>query len=234
MGYSCVILDFDDTLVDFSASEDECLKKLYNKYQIELTEENLNVYKNANRQLWNDFDEGKIKKNIIEKHRFRDVVKTFGLMNITSEQLNKEYLGFLKMSSVLYDGVTEFLVDIEEHATLCIVTNGIDFVQKSRFKVSGIADFFDGFFTSDKMGVSKPDKRIFMNTLKTLGIENFKNVLVVGDNLKTDIKGAINSGLDSCWFNIDGKENTTKINPKFTARDFTELKSIILGQEITG
>ncbi len=232
MGYNCVILDFDDTLVDFKLSEEECLKKLYNKYQIEITDENLDVYRNANRQLWSDFDEGKIKKNIIEKHRFRDFIKTFGIPNVTSEQINKEYLGFLKMSSILYDGVNEFLVDIEEHVTLCILTNGIDYVQKSRFKHSGIQDFFDGFFTSDKMGVSKPDKRAFTTALKTLGIENFKTVLVVGDNLKTDIKGAINSGLDSCWFNIDNKENTTNIKPKFTARDFTELKSIILGEEI--
>ncbi len=232
MGYNCVIFDFDDTLVDFKKSEDESLKKIYNKYNIETTKENLDVYKNANRQLWADFDAGKIKKNIIEKHRFRDVIKEFHLLNITSEQLNKEYLNVLKNSAILYDGVVEFLVDIEEHVTLCIITNGIDYVQKSRIKVSGICDFFDGFFTSDKMGISKPDKRAFINPLKTLGIENFKKVLVVGDNLNTDIKGAINSGIDSCWFNIDDKENTTKITPKFVARDFTELKSVILGEEV--
>ncbi len=232
MGYSCVILDFDDTLVDFKASEDECLKKLYEKYAIETTQENLDIYKNTNRHLWAEFDAGKIKKSVIERNRFRDVVSTFNIPNITSEQLNKEYLNFLKNSAILYDGVQEFLIDIEEHATLCIITNGIDYVQKSRIKVSGLADFFDGFYTSEKMGTSKPDKRAFHNPLKNLGIENFKNVLVVGDNLNTDIKGAINAGLDSCWFNMQNIENTTKITPKFIARDFTELKNIILGEEV--
>ncbi len=233
MGYNCVILDFDDTLVDFKASEEECLKKLYEKYAIETTQENLDIYKKANRQLWAEFEAGKIKKNIIEKHRFRDLLKAFSIPNVTSDQLNKEYLGFLKNSAILYDGVEEFLVDIEEHATLCIITNGIDYVQKSRIKISGLSEFFDGFFTSEKMGVSKPDKRAFLTPLKTLGIENLKNVLVVGDNLNSDIKGAINSGLDSCWFNSQNIENTTKITPKFIARDFTELKSIILGEEVS-
>ena len=134
-----------------------------------------------------------------------------------------------KTSAVLFDGAIDFLVDIEEHVTIAIVTNGIDFVQQSRLKLCGVLDFADGVFTSEKVGASKPDRRIFTQALKTLGIENNSKVLVVGDNLVSDIKGGNNAGLDTCWFNFKGEENTTPIKPKFTAQDYTQLKNIILG-----
>ena len=61
-------------------------------------------------------------------------------------------------------------------------------------------------------------------------MKNNKKVLVVGDNLHSDIKGGINAGLDTCWVNFSGAENTTNITPTYTALDFTQLKIIILGE----
>ena len=91
--------------------------------------------------------------------------------------------------------------------------------------------FVDGIFTSEKTGFNKPDKRIFQAALKALGVENTKRVLVIGDNLNSDIKGGINAGLDTCWVNFNNQENNTNISPTHIARDFEELKYIILGDK---
>ncbi len=229
MAYNCVLLDFDDTIVDFKKSERESLEKLYNKYNIPVNDENIAIFIENNKKLWAEFDKGKIKKHIIEMQRFTPLVEKFNLKDVKSEVLNKDYLNFLKQSVHLYDGALEFLQDIEDFATLAIITNGIEHVQNNRLKLSGIQDFFDGVFTSEKMGFAKPDKRAFLTPLKTLGIENFEKVLMVGDNLNTDIKGANYANIDTCWINFDNKENTTNIKPKYTAVDFMQLKSIILG-----
>ncbi len=230
MSYNCVLLDFDDTLVSFAQSEKISLTKVYNKYNIPVTEENMEFYHSENEKLWRDFEKGKIKKKDIEKNRFQKVVSRFGLSGVTAEQMNRDYVNYLKNSAILMDGAIEFLEDIEDYATIAIVTNGIDSVQQNRLKLSRVIDFADGVFTSEKVGYNKPDKRIFFNALKTLGIENNKKVLVVGDNLHSDIKGGINAGLDTCWVNFDNVENTTNINPTYTALDFTQLKIIILGE----
>ena len=230
MSYNCVLLDFDETLVSFSQSEKISLTKVYNKYNIPVTEENLQFYHTENDRLWRDFEKGKIKKKDIEKNRFQKVVSQFKLSGVTSDQMNRDYVNHLKNSAILLDGAIEFLEDIEDYTTIAIVTNGIDSVQQNRLKLSRVIDFADGVFTSEKVGYNKPDKRIFFNALKTLGIENNKKVLVVGDNLQSDIKGGINAGLDTCWVNFNNEENTTNIQPTYTALDFTQLKMIILGE----
>ena len=230
MSYNCVLLDFDETLVSFSQSEKISLTKVYNKYNIPVTEENLQFYHTENDRLWRDFEKGKIKKKDIEKNRFQKVVSQFKLTGVTSDQMNRDYVNHLKNSAILLDGAIEFLEDIEDYTTIAIVTNGIDSVQQNRLKLSRVIDFADGVFTSEKVGYNKPDKRIFFNALKTLGIENNKKVLVVGDNLQSDIKGGINAGLDTCWVNFNNEENTTNIQPTYTALDFTQLKMIILGE----
>ena len=62
MSYNCLLLDFDDTLVSFAQSERISLTKVYNKYNIPVTEENLEYYHTENEKLWRDFEKGKIKK----------------------------------------------------------------------------------------------------------------------------------------------------------------------------
>ncbi|MBR4035632.1 MAG: YjjG family noncanonical pyrimidine nucleotidase, partial [Oscillospiraceae bacterium] len=194
------------------------------------TEENIQYYHQENEKLWRDFEKGKIKKKDIEKTRFQKVINKFGITGVTGDAMNRDYLNYLKNSAILLDGAMEFLEDIEDYATIAIVTNGIDAVQQNRLKLSRVIDFADGVFTSEKVGYNKPDKRIFLNALKTLGVENYKKVLVVGDNLHSDIKGGISAGLDTCWVNFNNEENTTNIRPTYTALDFTQLKNIILGE----
>ncbi len=231
MAYNCVLLDFDETLVSFNESEKLSITKVYNKYNIPVTEENIEFYHVENEKMWREFEKGKIKKKDMQNLRFAKVVEKFGLSNVTGEQMNRDYINYLKNSAILFDGAIEFLEDIEDAVTIAIVTNGIETVQQNRLKLSRVIDFADGVYTSEKMGYNKPDKRIFINALKNLGIENHKKVLVVGDNLQSDIKGGINAGLDTCWVNFAGAENTTNIKPTYTALDYTQLKTIILGAD---
>ncbi len=229
MSYNCVLLDFDETLVSFTRSEEHSLIKLYNKYNIPVTAENIEFYVNENEALWREFENGKIKKHQIEKTRFQKIVEKFNLKEASSDEMNRDYLNYLRNSAVLLDGAIEFLEDIEEFATIAIVTNGIESVQQNRLKLSRVIDFADGIFTSEKIGYNKPDKRIFNGALKILGVENRKKVLVVGDNLYSDIKGGINAGLDTCWINFKNVKNPTEIKPTYIVNDFEQLKNIILG-----
>ncbi|MEG0020686.1 MAG: YjjG family noncanonical pyrimidine nucleotidase [Oscillospiraceae bacterium] len=230
MAYNCLLLDLDDTLLSFKASEDMAIKKVLEKNDIPVTQENVDTYKRVNDSLWSEFENGKIKKYVIEKTRFKKFGEAIGVDIKNAEQMNREYLELLRDSAILIDGAIEFLEDIEEAATIAIVTNGIEAVQRNRIKISGIAAFADGVFTSEKIGANKPNKQIFLAAIKALGIESSQKVLVVGDRLNSDIKGGINAGLDTCWVNFDGVENDTIIKPKFEARDYTQLKNIIMGE----
>jgi FMN phosphatase YigB (HAD superfamily) len=66
----------------------------------------------------------------------------------------------------------------------------------------GLYDLFDVFAISDELGVEKPHSKIFSAALDALGVEpgDYGKVLMVGNNLRRDVKGANMLGLVSVWF----------------------------------
>lgn len=66
---------------------------------------------------------------------------------------------------------------------------------------SHVADYMEDIFVSEKVALTSRIVNFFEQALRTLGIENGRHVLVVGDSLGGDIKGGINAGLATCWFN---------------------------------
>ena len=64
-------------------------------------------------------------------------------------------------------------------------------------------DCFDVFAISEQVGVEKPDPRMFITAMDRLGIQpqDYGRVMMVGNNLARDIKGANALGLISVWLN---------------------------------
>jgi putative hydrolase of the HAD superfamily len=57
----------------------------------------------------------------------------------------------------------------------------------------GIAGFFESMIFSDEVGVRKPDSKVFRLAAKELGTKS-REMIHVGDNLKTDVWGARSAG----------------------------------------
>jgi 2-haloacid dehalogenase len=55
-----------------------------------------------------------------------------------------------------------------------------------------------------------------------------QEALIIGDSLSSDIRGGINAGLDTCWFNPNGKEAPPDMRITYTIRRLCELESILL------
>jgi 2-haloacid dehalogenase len=52
-------------------------------------------------------------------------------------------------------------------------------------------------------------------------------VLIVGDSLTSDIKGGINYGIDTCWFNPFHKPRATEIAIQYEIHRLDELLGIV-------
>ena len=63
-------------------------------------------------------------------------------------------------------------------------------------------DLFDALAISEQVGCEKPDARIFRAALDALDIApaDYARVLMVGNNLGRDVRGANQLGLVSIWF----------------------------------
>ena len=107
------------------------------------------------------------------------------------------------------------------------MTNGIKEVQRSRFGRSSIHTLFSDIIISDEVGVAKPDKRIFEIAFENMSILDKSTVLMVGDNLSSDIKGGINFGIDTCWYNPNHFEQDPEIRATYELKNLQDLRIII-------
>ena len=125
----------------------------------------------------------------------------------------------------------DVLRELSEVATLAIVSNGAQKVQTRRLAESGVMNFMEDVFISEKMGCEKPNARIFDAALRALGVENREHVLMVGDSLSSDIQGGSNAGLDTCWYNPNHAENPGKVIPTYEIASLEELYPLVMEQE---
>ncbi len=238
MKYELVLIDLDDTLFDYSKTEDSAFRKTFEKmgfFQVnqiekEKMEENYEKirkqYKEVNLQLWKDLEKGKIDKDKLKVLRFEKIIKEFGL-EYDSVEVSEWYLKKLR-EGVFPFTVTEKLCEyLHSKYKVGIITNGIKEVQYSRIKNSSIAKYIDKLVISEEVGVNKPDKKIFEYAMEYLGTSDKKLAIMVGDSLMADIKGGQNAGIDTCWINLKNIINDTGIIPKYEVKKLEELFEIL-------
>lgn len=228
--YHCILLDADNTLLDFSAAEEKALSDTLAHFGLPGDEATKAQYREINSGLWAALERGEIKKDRIFSERFARFLRAIGAQG-DSAAMNRWYLEQLGQHADVVPDAREVLRELGEVATLAVASNGVERVQLGRLEASGLRPYLDEVFVSEKMGVTKPSRRFFDLALRTLGVENRAKVLMVGDSLKADIQGAAQAGLATCWFNPTGQENETGIQPDYTIASLPELYDIVMEEE---
>lgn len=230
--YTCVLLDIDNTLLDFDAAERQALTDMLAEYELSHDENACAVYHKVNRELWDSLAKGQLNKQKLFQIRFSRFMQAMQLPdNGKSKAMNDRYEELLATHADLLPGALTALEELGEVATLAIVSNGALAVQESRIAASGIGRYMDGIYISEKVGAAKPSAKLFEHAFRDLGITNKSRVLMVGDDLLADIKGGQNAGVDTCWFNPKNEENKSGITPKYTVGSYEELYRIVMEPE---
>ena len=96
---------------------------------------------------------------------------------------------------VLLPGAVETLRTLKARGYLLgAVTNGVSSLQNIKLDTAGIRDLFDVVVVSGDIGIYKPDRRIFDEAARRIGVQN-RDVLFVGDHPVNDIDGALGAGM---------------------------------------
>ena len=215
-----LLFDADGTLYDFGKTEKIALSALFNELRI--PENLLPVYHEGNRKCWDMYEKGEITLEELEPLRFQLFFDRIG-NNADSTEAGNEYARLLGENGILIDGAREFLDEVRERYHLEIITNGIARVQKARFRGTDTLHYFENIFISQEIGYAKPDKRFFDFVISTLGADK-ESCLVIGDSLTSDIKGAVNSGLDSVYISFSGNKSE---EAQWSVSSYTELLSLL-------
>lgn len=97
-----------------------------------------------------------------------------------------------------YPGILDFLATARERFTLVVITNGPVLSQVPKVDAIKLKEHVDHIIIGGQEPEQKPHISIFNKALKLAKCEPHE-AIHVGDSLKTDIAGALNSGITSLW-----------------------------------
>ncbi len=226
MKYKTLLFDADMTLFNFKAAEAIALKQVLENHGYPATEEIIALYSKINDGLWKAFERGEISRETLLSERFTRLFKELGTDG-DGETANKEYLYNLGSQTILLDGAEELCKTLAKDYDLYIITNGVTETQKRRFAASAIYPYFKGIFVSEETGSQKPHRAYFDYVSSSIPDWHAESTLVVGDSLTSDIQGAINYGLDSCWYNPDKLPYTLKQPCNLEIHELKELLNFL-------
>lgn len=127
----------------------------------------------------------------------------------------------------VYEDTYETLDRLRENYRLLLLTNGSPDLQNTKLRITPeLVPYFEQIVISGDFGRGKPDPTIFEHALSRISL-NKDEVIMVGDNLMTDILGANSVGIKSVWINRHNKERNEVI-PTYEIQHLQELHNILI------
>lgn len=226
MKYQWILFDLDNTLYDFDAASHSALRKTFEKYGVDPNEKNIAIYYTINHQCWTDFENGMMDFKTLRNKRFELFVDKIGA-NTEALKMGDHYLKLLSQSDHKIEGAISLLDYLKPKYNLAVVTNGLKEVKRPQLSEPEISKYFKEIIISEEIGVAKPHQGFFDHTFKKIGNPNKSSVIIVGDNLNSDIRGGQNYGIDTCWFNPKHAANKTDVVPTFEINTLKKLISTL-------
>ena len=221
-----VLLDLDDTLLDFHKAEAIALTKTLVGMGIEPKESTIKRYSQINARQWELLEEGKATREQVLTNRFEILFEELGIER-SGYEARLSYEGHLAVGHYFMDGAQELLETLKGRYVLYIVSNGTAVVQDGRIKSAGISPYFKEIFISELIGFNKPDPEFFRLCFERMEGFEKERCIIVGDSLSSDIKGGINAGINTCWYNPRGKTPREDIKPDYEIKSLNELPKLL-------
>lgn len=135
----------------------------------------------------------------------------------------------LKYPPDLFEGVKEVIPKLSQKYKLGITSDTAytpGRVLKKLLEKDGLLQYFSSFTFSDEAGCSKPDPKMFRNTMAQLG-SNAHETVHVGDNEYTDIQGAIDAGLKTILFTAGLPDKNVSTEADYKVNSWKELLELM-------
>ena len=220
-----LLLDLDDTILDFHKAERLALSKTFRTFGLEPTETVLNRYHEINKWHWEQLEKGKLTRAQVLEGRFVQLFRELGL-EVDAADCMKSYEHNLSIGHYFLPGAEEAVKRLHEKYRLFLVSNGTAIVQQGRLTSAGLYPWFEKVFVSQEVGFNKPDKKFFDRCFAQIPGFDPDKALMVGDSLTSDIQGGINAGLRTVWVNPAHKP-AGKIHQDYEIEALPQLEALL-------
>lgn len=233
--YADLFVDFDDTLYDTYGNAVVALSETYEAFHLERYFDSPQVFYDAywaaNIDLWGRYSRGVIDRAYLIVERFRRPLSAGSGIDITEQfclEMSDRFLDFCSSKPGVVKGAHELMEYLKGKGyRIHMCSNGFHEVQYKKLAACGLRDYFDTIILSEDAGVNKPSREYFEYALQQSGA-NRNKTLMIGDNLQTDIQGALNAGIDAMLFNRWGvKTFDDALAPNYIVNTLSEIMAIL-------
>lgn len=224
--FEFLLLDMDDTILDFKKAEQVALEKTLRSFSLVPTAEVCARYSQINQSYWEMLERKEITREKLKIQRFGDLFREYGIQ-IDSQLCAKRYVENLAQGHYFVPGAEAAVASLSKKYKLYLVSNGATDVQMSRLGSAGIEKYFQKVFISQEVGVDKPDKVFFERCFAQIPDFDQKKAIIVGDSLTSDIQGGINAGITTCWINPNKKPARADIPADYEIEALSQLEALL-------
>jgi putative hydrolase of the HAD superfamily len=227
--YKHLFFDLDRTLWDFDKNSSETLAEAVYHFKlidkISTIEQFIAQFNIHNNFVWEMYRQKKMNKETVRFERFRLALEPYGIADLSLiNKLQAYYLNNAPLKKNLLDDCIDVLEYLSEKYSLYIISNGFYENQLLKMQSGRIEHYFKKIFTSDKLGHSKPDRKIFEHAIKSVNAKKTES-LFIGDDPVNDIEGPKNFGIDQVWLKTNSMN--CSVIPTYTIENLSELKQIL-------
>ena len=226
MKYQYLLIDNDNTLMDFNAAEAKALIDVLNTYDLPTDAATVQAYHEINDALWKALERGETTQPQLKVERFRQLLRHLNRDGIDPAVMGAAYAANLGNHADLLPGAEDFIRALHGKVRMALVSNGVSAIQRSRLAKCSLTPLFDAIVISEEVGAAKPDPKLLHVAMDLLGCTDKSQAVMIGDSLTADIPAAVNAGVDSIFFSLKGK---TSDAATYTAFSYDEALRILEG-----
>jgi putative hydrolase of the HAD superfamily len=229
-----LLLDLDDTLLDYSGGVDDCWAAACASTAPGVAHDTLvAALGESRRTFWRDPDHNRRER--VNMLRAWTRIATLALEQCGGDPrlgaaIAEAFAVRRRALMALFPDALQFLTALREQGLpLGLVTNGDAREQRIKIERHDLARFFDAIVIEGEFGAGKPDPGVYRTALATLGAEPGPDVWMVGDHLEFDVAGPQRLGLRAAWLDRAGLgvPAGSAVRPDQVVRSLDELTATL-------
>ena len=220
--YRWLLFDADGTLFDYDRAERAAIEHTLRQIGVPFQPGHLAAYRRINQALWEGVERGETTPGCVKVRRFELLLETIQVA-YSASAFSAAYLERLAGCSELLECADAVLEVLHLKYKIAILTNGLKEVQRGRRARAAIRSHVSKIIISEEVGAAKPAKAFFESALARLGHPPKREVLMIGDGWASDVEGAVQYGIDACWYNPGRKPRPSECE---ITREITSLSEL--------
>jgi putative hydrolase of the HAD superfamily len=231
---NALLLDLDDTLLDYSGGVDTCWEAACASGAPEVPQARLvAALAECRRSFWSDPEHNRRER--VNMLRAWTRIASLALERCGADAqrgaaIAEAFAARRRAVMTLFPDALQLLTTLRSLGwPLGLVTNGDAREQRGKIERHGLARFFDVIVIEGEFGLGKPDAAVYRSAIEALGVTAGPDVWMAGDHLEFDVAGPQRLGLRGAWLDRPGLglPPTSAVRPDRIVRDLGELTSAL-------